>query len=100
MIIPCAAVTRVAAILVASDLSATVPTPISLALGRSTHGPDMIALMFRALVFFALITSAFASATLDVLERAAASFSVAIQRLLEMRQVTPPKLAEKTIPYA
>jgi hypothetical protein len=45
--------------------------------------------MFRAMVFFALATSAFASATLDVLVNAAASFSAAIQQQLEMLQGNP-----------
>jgi hypothetical protein len=39
--------------------------------------------MFRAIVFFGLTTSAFASATLDVLVNAAASFSATIQQQLE-----------------
>jgi hypothetical protein len=58
--------------------------------------------MFRAIVFFGLITSAFASATLDVLVNAAASFSATIQQQLEMLQSnpSPTELAEKTIVYA
>jgi hypothetical protein len=58
--------------------------------------------MFRAIVFFGLITSAFASATLDVLVNAAASFSATIQQQLEMLQSnpSPAELAEKTIVYA
>ena len=58
--------------------------------------------MFRAIVFFGLITSAFASATLDVLVNAAASFSATIQQQLEMLQSnpSPAELAEKTIDYA
>jgi hypothetical protein len=36
---------------------------------------DMIANMFRAIVFFVLMTSAFASEELDLLVNAAASFS-------------------------
>src|SRR5208283_3686800 len=43
-------------------------------------------LMFRAIVFFGLIKSAFASATLDVLVNAAASFPATIQQQLEMLQ--------------
>ena len=58
--------------------------------------------MFRAIVFFGLITSALASATLDVLVNAAASFSATIQQQLEMLQSdpSPAELAEKTIDYA
>jgi hypothetical protein len=63
---------------------------------------DMIAGMFRAIVFFGLITSAIASEKLDVLVNAAASFSAAIQQQLEMLQssLSPAELAEKTIDYA
>jgi hypothetical protein len=62
----------------------------------------MIAFMFRAIVFFGLTTSAFASATLDVLVNAAASFSATIRQQLEMLQSnpSPAELAEKTIDYA
>jgi hypothetical protein len=58
--------------------------------------------MFRAMVFFALVTSAFASEKLDVLVNAAASFSATIQQQLEMLQSkpSPAELAEKTIDYA
>ena len=58
--------------------------------------------MLRAVLFFGLITSAFASATLDVLVNAAASFSATIQHQLEMLQSNPSaaELAEKTIDYA
>ena len=58
--------------------------------------------MFRAIVFFGLITPAFASATLDVLVNAAASFSATIQQQLEMLQSnpSPAEFAEKTIDYA
>ena len=58
--------------------------------------------MLRAVVFLGLITSAFASATLDVLVNAAASFSATIQQQLEMLQSnpSPAELAEKTIDYA
>jgi hypothetical protein len=58
--------------------------------------------MLRAIVFFGLATSAFASATLDVLVNAAASFSATIQQQLEMPQSnpSPAELAEKTIDYA
>ena len=45
--------------------------------------------MLRAIVFFALVTSAFASATLDVLVNAAASFSATIQQQLEMLHSGP-----------
>src|SRR6202051_3420637 len=57
--------------------------------------------MLRAVVFLGLITSAFASATLDVLVNAAASFSATIQQQLEMLQSNPSaaELAEKTIDY-
>jgi hypothetical protein len=58
--------------------------------------------MLRAIVFFGLATSAFASATLDLLLNAAASFSATIQQQLEMLQSdpSPADLAEKTIDYA
>ncbi|MBV8141125.1 MAG: hypothetical protein JOZ60_03675 [Verrucomicrobia bacterium] len=58
--------------------------------------------MFRAIVFFGLAASAFASATLDVLVNAAASFSATIQQQLEMLQSnpSPEEIAEKTIDYA
>jgi hypothetical protein len=57
--------------------------------------------MFRAMVFFGLTTSAFASATLDVLVNAAASFSATIQQQLEMLRSdpSPAEFAEKTIDY-
>ena len=59
-------------------------------------------LCFGRLFFFGLITSSFASATLDVLVNAAASFSATIQQQLEMLQSdpSPAELAEKTIDYA
>jgi hypothetical protein len=62
----------------------------------------MIALMFRAIVFFGLTAPALASATLDVLVNAAASFSATIRQQLEMLQSnpSPAELAEKTIDYA
>ena len=62
----------------------------------------MIAFKFRAIVFFGLTTPAFASATLDVLVNAAASFSATTQQQLEMlqRDPSPAVLAEKTIDYA
>ena len=62
----------------------------------------MIAIMFRAIVFFGLVISAFASATLDVLVNAAASFSATIRQQLEMLQSnpSPAELAEKTIDYS
>jgi len=55
-----------------------------------------------AIVFLGLTTAAFASATLDVLVNAAASFSATIRQQLEMLQSnpSPAKLAEKTIDYA
>jgi len=42
--------------------------------------------MLRAIVFFGLAGSVFASAALDVLVNAAASFSATIQQQLEMLQ--------------
>jgi hypothetical protein len=62
---------------------------------------DMIAGMFRAIVFFGLITSAFASEKLDVLVNAAVSFSATIQQQLEMLQSdpSPVEFADKTIDY-
>jgi hypothetical protein len=58
--------------------------------------------MFRAIVFLGLITSALASATLDVLVKAASSFATTIQQQVEMlqRNPSPAELAEKTISYA
>ena len=58
--------------------------------------------MFRVIVFFSLITSAFASEKLEVLVNAAASFSATIQQQLETLQSnpSPTELAEKTIDYA
>jgi hypothetical protein len=58
--------------------------------------------VFRAIVFLALTTSAFASATLGVLVNAAASFSAKIQQQFEVLQndPSPADLAEKTIDYA
>jgi hypothetical protein len=58
--------------------------------------------MLRAIVFFGLATSAFASEKLDVLVNAAASFSATIQQQLEMLQSNPSQaeFAEKTIDYA
>jgi hypothetical protein len=58
--------------------------------------------MLRTVVFLGLLTSAFASATLDVLVNAAASFSATIQQQLEMLQSnpSPAELAEKTVDYA
>src|SRR5580693_9735246 len=58
--------------------------------------------MFRAIIFFGLITAAFANEKLDVLVNAAASFSATIQQQLEMLQSNPSpvELAEKTIDYA
>ena len=58
--------------------------------------------MSRAIVFFCLVTLAFASQTLDTLINAAAAFAVAIHQQLEAVQSDPPpaRLAEKTIEYA
>ena len=85
-----------------SDLSTTLPATNYLCAWtfRSRAGYD--GLMVRAIVFFGLATSAFASATLDVLVNAAASFSTATQQQLEMlqRDPSPAELAEKTIDYA
>jgi hypothetical protein len=58
--------------------------------------------MLRAIIFFSLIASAIASAALDVLVSAAASFSAAIRQQFEMLHnvPSPPKIAAKTINYA
>jgi hypothetical protein len=58
--------------------------------------------MFRALMFFGLITSSVASETSDVLVDATASFAVTIQQQFEMLvgDPAPAELAEKTIDYA
>jgi len=62
----------------------------------------MMALCFRAIVFFGLITGAFAGATLDALVNAAVSFSTTIQQQLEMLQsdTSPAEFVEKTTDYA
>jgi hypothetical protein len=62
-------------------------------------------LMFRAIIFCGLITSAFAIATLDVLVNASCEFFgyyPAATRTLEMLQSnpSPAELAEKTIDHA
>ena len=61
-----------------------------------------MALMFRAIIFLALITAALASEKLDALVNAAASFSATIQQQLETLQSdpSPAEFAEKTIDYA
>jgi hypothetical protein len=58
--------------------------------------------MLRAMAIFGLATSAFASAALDVLANATASFSATIQQQVEMLQgdPSPAGFAEKTIDYA
>lgn len=58
--------------------------------------------MLRAIIYFSLTTPAIASATLDVLVNAAASFSATIQQQLEMlhSRPSPAQIAEKTIDYA
>jgi hypothetical protein len=67
-----------------------------------SNGNEARLLMFQAIVFFVLITSAFANEKLDVLVNAAASFSATIQQQLEMLQSNPSEgeFAEKTIDYA
>ena len=64
--------------------------------------PSMIRFMLRTIVFFSLITSAFASETLNALVNASAGFSAAILQQLATVQSdpTPTKFAEKTISYA
>jgi hypothetical protein len=67
--------------------------------------PSMIRLMLRTIVFFCLITSAFASESLDALVNASAQFSIAILQQLAVCQApqsdpTPTTLAEMTISYA
>ena len=56
----------------------------------------------RVIVFLGLITSAWASETLDVLVNAAASFSATIKQQLEMIQSnpSPAEFVEKTVDYA
>ena len=58
--------------------------------------------MFRAIIFFGLTMSAFASETLDVLVNAAASFSIAIQQQLEIlhSNSSSAAFAKKTIDYS
>jgi hypothetical protein len=67
-----------------------------------SNGNEARLFMFQAIVFFVLITSAFANEKLDVLVNAAASFSATIQQQLEMLQSNPSpgEFAEKTIDYA
>jgi hypothetical protein len=62
----------------------------------------MIAGMFRAIVFFGLITAAFAGEPLNLLVNASASFSAAIIQQLAAVQSdpSPTDFAEKTIAYA
>jgi hypothetical protein len=62
--------------------------------------PSMIRLMLRTIVFSCLITSAFATETLDTLVNASAGFSTAILQQLAVCQArqghpTPTTLAEK-----
>jgi hypothetical protein len=45
--------------------------------------------MFRAVIFFSLVTSAFANLTLDALIDAAAGFSAAIQQQLQAVESNP-----------
>jgi hypothetical protein len=58
--------------------------------------------MFRAILFLVLITSAFASETLDALVDSASSFSAAIEGQLEATQShpLPSDFAQKSIAYA
>jgi hypothetical protein len=66
-------------------------------------GPsDMLIRLFRTIVFFSLMTPAFASQTLDALIDAATVFSATIQQQLEEVKSDPSaaNLAEKTIEYA
>jgi hypothetical protein len=58
--------------------------------------------MFRGIVFFCLITSAFASETLDALVTASAGFSAEILKQLAAVQgdSSPVEFGEKTIQYA
>src|ERR1700740_1049267 len=58
--------------------------------------------MLRAIIYLSLTTWAIASATLDVLVNAAASFSATIQQQLEMlhSNPSPGRIAKRTIDYA
>jgi hypothetical protein len=58
--------------------------------------------MFRAICFFVLLASALAEEPLDVLARAASSFSAAIVQQLQMLERDPSaqEFAEKTVAYA
>jgi hypothetical protein len=58
--------------------------------------------MLRAIIYLSLTASAIASATLDVLVNAAASFSATIQQQLEMlhSKPSPATIARRTIDYA
>jgi hypothetical protein len=64
--------------------------------------PSMIRLLLRTIVFFCLITSAFASESLDALVNASAGFSAAILQQLAAVQgdPTPTEFAQKTVAYA
>jgi hypothetical protein len=58
--------------------------------------------MFRGIIFFCLITAAFASETLNVIGNASAGFLAAILQQLAAVQSdpSPTEFAEKTIDYA
>jgi tetratricopeptide (TPR) repeat protein len=58
--------------------------------------------MLRAIIYISLTASAIASATLDVLVNAAASFSATIQQQLETlhSNPSPARIAKRTIDYA
>ena len=62
----------------------------------------MVARMFRTIVFFGLITSAFVGESLDPLVSASVAFSMAIQQQLATTRSDPSPiaLAAKTIVYA
>ena len=70
--------------------------------GFSDHGPNMMAGMFRVIVFFGLITSAVAGASLNPLVRASRGFSTAIQQQILAIQRGPSliEFAARTIVYA
>jgi hypothetical protein len=64
--------------------------------------PSLIRFMLQTIVFFCVITAAFASETLNTLVNASAGFSTAILQQLGTVQgdPTPTNLAEKTISCA
>ena len=72
------------------------------AMANAPHLLKALGYRVFGVIFFGLTTSAFASATLDLLVNAAARFSAAIGQQLVIVQNDPPpaEFAEKTLAYA